>query len=44
MYLNSPDCFENLNTNICEKTAFDNWVEVVTSLIFIDKGWLLLLA
>lgn len=42
MHLNSPDYFENLNTNVCEKIAFDNWVEVITSLVFINKEWLLL--
>lgn len=34
MYLNSPDYFENLIINICEKIAFGNWVEVITSLIY----------
>ena len=41
MYLNSPDYFENLDIKVCEKIAFDNWVEVVTSLVFINKEWLL---
>lgn len=41
-YVNSPDYFENLNTNVCEEIAFDNWVEVVTTLVFIGREWLLL--
>lgn len=43
-YVNSPDCFENLNSNVCEKVAFDNWVEVIETLVCINREGLLLSA
>lgn len=44
IYLNSSDYFEYIKVNICENIACDNWAEVIISLAFINKEWLIVSA